>query len=119
MTQNIPTSNWKRYLLEEPVIFRKYSIIYTVSFLVNCLVFPAMFFQMYKTYQRKESKDFNPFFVLLQLFGGAPEGMIGVILGHLSGNLQMLLIGLYAVFYNAFMLFFRLFGKNGLIKALF
>ena len=45
--------------------------------------------------------------------------MIGVILGHLSGNLQMLLIGLYAVFYNAFMLFFRLFGKNGLIKALF
>ena len=109
----------RHYLLEEPVIFDKYSIVYSLSFIVNCLIFPAIAFQMWKTYKRKEAGDFNPFFVLLQLLGGAPEGMVGAILGHLSGNTQMFYIGLYAMMYNAYMLFFRLFGKNGLVKPLF
>ena len=90
-----------------------------ILFIVNLLVFPAMFFQMRKTFIRKESGDFNPFFVLLQLFGGAPEGVIGSIIGHMEGNRQQVIIGIYAVFYNSFMLFFRLFGKNGIIKPLF
>tara|TARA_B100000768_G_C11271759_1_gene373788 strand:- start:157 stop:534 length:378 start_codon:yes stop_codon:yes gene_type:complete len=90
-----------------------------ILFIVNLLVFPAMFFQMRKTFLRKESADFNPFFVLLQLFGGAPEGFVGAVIGHMEGNRQQVIIGIYAMFYNAFMLFFRLFGKNGLIKPLY
>ena len=107
---------FRKYLLEEPVFFKKYSIVLVISFLVNCLVFPAMFFQMYKTYGRNESGDFNPAFITLQLFGGAPEGMIGAIIGFLNNNNQQLLIGCYAVFYNLFMLYFRFFGKNGIFK---
>jgi hypothetical protein len=97
----------------------KYTYLQTFLFCVNLLVFPAMAFQMFKTFIRKESADFNPWFVLLQLLGGAPEGMVGAIIGNLLGNTQMLIIGLYAMFYNTFMLFFRLFGKNGLILPLF
>jgi hypothetical protein len=97
----------------------KLSIIDTVSFLVNLLVFPAIFFQMSKTWALKETTDFNPWFLLLQLFGGAPEGMIGFAIGYLNDNSQMMAIGLYAMFYNAYMLFFRCFGKGGLIKSLF
>jgi hypothetical protein len=36
----------------------KLSIIDTVSFLVNLLVFPAIFFQMSKTWALKETTDF-------------------------------------------------------------
>ena len=100
-------------------VMGKLSIIDTVSFLVNLLVFPAIFFQMSKTWAIKETTDFNPWFLLLQLFGGAPEGMIGFGIGYLNNNFQMMAIGLYAMFYNAYMLFFRCFGKGGLIKSLF
>ena len=85
-----------------------------ICFFVNLLIFPAIFYQMSKTWRRQEAADFNPWFVLLQFFGGAPEGMIGAIIGYLLGNTQMFVIGLYAMFYNAYMLYFRLFGKNGL-----
>lgn len=97
----------------------KMSIIGAVSFFVNLLVFPAIFYQMSKTWAVKETVDFNPFFLLLQLFGGAPEGMIGFAIGYLTDNTQMMAIGIYAMFYNAYMLFFRCFGKGGLIKSLF
>jgi hypothetical protein len=97
----------------------KYTYLQVFLFCVNLLVFPAMAFQMWKTFKRKESSDFNPWFVLLQLLGGAPEGMVGAIIGNLLGNTQMLIIGVYAMFYNTFMLFFRLFGKNGLIVPMF
>ena len=106
---------FRKYVLEEPVFMNKYSIVIVISFLVNCLVFPAMFFQMFKTYKRNESGDFNPAFITLQLFGGAPEGMVGAIIGFLNNNSQQLLIGSYAMFYNIFMLYFRCFGKNGLL----
>jgi hypothetical protein len=107
---------FKKYILEKPVVFNKYSIVLTISFIVNCLVFPAMFFQMMKTYERQESGDFNPAFISLQLFGGAPEGLIGAIIGFLSGNIQQLIIGSYAMFYNIFMLYYRFYGKNGIFK---
>jgi hypothetical protein len=97
----------------------KMSIVGAVSFFVNLLVFPAIFYQMSKTWAIKETVDFNPFFLLLQLFGGAPEGMIGFAIGYLTDNTQMMAIGIYAMFYNAYMLFFRCFGKGGLIKSLF
>ena len=74
---------------------------------------------MMKTWHLKQTTDFNPYFLLLQLFGGAPEGMIGFAIGNLIGNTQMMAIGLYAMFYNAYMLFFRCFGKKGLIKSMF
>ena len=90
-----------------------------IGFFVNLLVFPAIFFQMRTTFLRKESADFNPFFIALQFFGGAPEGMIGAIIGYMNNNKQMMIIGIYAMFYNAFMLFFRLFGKNGLVMSIF
>ena len=86
-----------------------------IQFFVNLLIFPAIAYQMTKTWRRQEAADFNPWFVLLQFFGGAPEGMIGAIIGYLLGNTQMFIIGCYAMFYNAYMLYFRLFGKNGLM----
>lgn len=95
------------------------SIIETISFLANLLIFPAIFFQMMKTWRLKQTTDFNPYFLLLQLLGGAPEGMIGFAIGNILGNPQMMAIGLYAMFYNSYMLFFRCFGKKGLIKSLF
>ena len=73
----------------------KHSYLQVFLFCVNLLVFPAMAFQMWKTFRRKESADFNPWFVLLQLLGGAPEGMVGAIIGNLLGNTQMLIIGIY------------------------
>ena len=41
--------------------------------------------------------------------------MIGAIIGYMLGNTQMFIIGLYAMFYNAYMLSYRLYGKNGLL----
>ena len=117
----IEENNLKKYLFEEKNIdlkFVKISIGDFILFIINLLVFPAMFFQMRKTFKRKESEDFNPFFVVLQLLGGAPEGLVGAILGHMDNNIQQVCIGIYAMFYNMFMLFFRLFGKNGLIISL-
>ena len=121
--ENSTISEIKEYLFKDKLFeipgIGNFSRGELVLFIVNLLVFPAMFFQMRKTFLRKESGDFNPFFVLLQLFGGAPEGMVGGIIGHMEGNRQQVIIGIYAVFYNSFMLFFRLFGKNGLVKPLF
>ena len=97
----------------------KMSIIDTVSFLVNLVIFPAILFQMSKTWQIKETNDFNPYFLSLQLLGCAPEGMIGLIIGYLLQNNQMMAIGAYAMFYNMYMLFFRCFGHRGLVKDIF
>jgi hypothetical protein len=106
---------FKKFVLEDPIIFNKFTIVVTISFIINCLIFPAMFFQMYKTFKRNESKDFNPFFLTFQLLGGAPEGLIGSVIGYMTGNIQQFIIGLYAMFYNIFMLYYRFFGKNGLL----
>ena len=96
-----------------------YSFMDLVSLIVNCLIFPAILLQMWKTWKRKEASDFHPLFILLQLFGGLPEGILGAIVGDLNNNKQMIAIGVYAAFYNLYMLFFRCFGKKGYIKALF
>ena len=112
----------REYLLTEKMnipYVGEYTIADGILFIVNLVIFPAMFFQMQKTFIRKESGDFNPMFVLLQLFGGAPEGMVGSVIGKLSNNPQMFYIGIYAMFYNTFMLFFRFFGINGMIYPLF
>tara|TARA_Y100000389_G_C17411028_1_gene490933 strand:- start:644 stop:1018 length:375 start_codon:yes stop_codon:yes gene_type:complete len=96
-----------------------YSFMDLVALVVNCLIFPAIFLQMLRTWRRKESADFNPLFIILQLFGGLPEGILGAIVGDLNNNKQMIAIGSYAAFYNLYMLFFRCFGKKGLIKPIF
>jgi hypothetical protein len=96
-----------------------YSFMDLVSLIVNCLIFPAILLQMWKTWKRKEASDFHPLFILLQLFGGLPEGILGAIVGDLNNNKQMIAIGVYAACYNLYMLFFRCFGKKGFIKALF
>ena len=80
-----------------------------VAFSINCFIFPAILFQMSKTWALKKNEGFTPWFILLQLLGGAPEGGVGAIIGYIEENSQMLAIGLYAMFYNAFMLFFRIF----------
>ena len=110
---------FKKYILEKPVVFNKYSIVLTISFIVNCLVFPAITFQIIKTWRLRESKDFSPSFLALQFFGGAPEGMVGLMLGLIFGNIQLILIGVYAMIMRGFMFFMRLFGKGGLVKPLF
>jgi hypothetical protein len=89
-----------------------------ITFSINCLVIPAILFQMVKTWSIRESKDFSPSFLLLQLFGGAPEGMIGLILGIIFKNSQMMAIGICAMIMRGFMFLMRLFGRGGLVKPL-
>ena len=112
MFQKIKNGLNKEYTLP---VYGKGTLMEIIQFFVNLLIFPAIAYQMSKTWRRQEAADFNPWFVLLQFFGGAPEGMIGAIIGYLLGNTQMFIIGCYAMFYNAYMLYFRLFGKNGLM----
>ena len=108
---------FRRYLLYNRIIkfadFGRYTIVEGVAFSINCLIFPAILFQMAKTWSIKKNEGFTPWFILLQLLGGAPEGGVGAIIGYIEENSQMLAIGLYAMFYNAFMLFFRIFGTTG------
>ena len=99
--------------------FRYLSLSDIITFAVNCLVFPAITFQIIKTWRLRESKDFSPSFLALQFFGGAPEGMVGLMLGLIFGNIQLILIGVYAMIMRGFMFFMRLFGKGGLVKPLF
>ena len=110
-------SAFRRYLLYNRVIkfadFGRYTVVEGVAFSINCLIFPAILFQMAKTWSIKKNEGFTPWFILLQLLGGAPEGGVGAIIGYIEENSQMLAIGLYAMFYNAFMLFFRIFGTTG------
>jgi len=97
----------------------KLSIIETVAFFTNCLVFPAVFFQAKKTIQTREAKDVDFWFNGLQLLGGTPEGLVGYYIGNLINSVQMMAIGIYAVLFRSLMAFFILFGKRGLIKDLF
>ncbi len=99
--------------------FKYLSISDIITFAVNCLVFPAITFQIIKTWRLRETKDFSPSFLALQFFGGAPEGMVGLMLGIIFGNVQLILIGVYAMIMRGFMFFMRLFGKGGLVKPLF
>jgi hypothetical protein len=99
--------------------FKYLSISDIITFSINCLVFPAITFQIVKTWRLREAKDFSPSFLALQFFGGAPEGMVGLMIGLLFGNIQLILIGIYAMVMRGFMLFMRLFGKGGLVKPLF
>ena len=102
--------------------FKKFSYLSIsdiITFAVNCLVFPAITFQIVKTWRLRETKDFSPSFLALQFFGGAPEGMVGLMLGIIFGNVQLILIGVYAMIMRGFMFFMRLFGKGGLVKPLF
>ena len=99
--------------------FKYLSISDIITFMVNCLVFPAITFQIIKTWRLKETKDFSPAFLALQFIGGAPEGMVGLMLGIIFGNIQLILIGVYAMIMRGFMFFMRLFGKGGLVKPLF
>jgi hypothetical protein len=89
-----------------------------ISLFVNFLVFPAITFQIIKTWRLRESKDFSPSFLLLQFLGGAPEGMVGLILGIIFKNSQLISIGIYAMILRGFMFIMRLFGRGGLVKPL-
>ena len=108
---------FRRYLLYNKNIIigdmGRFTLTEAVAFSINCFIFPAILFQMSKTWALKKNEGFTPWFILLQLLGGAPEGGVGAIIGYLEENSQMLAIGLYAMFYNAFMLFFRIFGVTG------
>ena len=114
------TFNEKYELFKKNFMYRKtifnQSLMDVFTFSINLLIFPAIFFQMYKTWRIKETKDFNPLFIFLQLIGGVPEGILGAIIGYLKQNYQMMAIGIYAAFYNAYMLFFRFFGKKGILE---
>ena len=116
---------FKRKIMEEKNVdftkigLGKLSIIETIAFFTNCLVFPAVFFQARKTIQTKEAKDVSSVFNMLQLLGGTPEGFVGFIIGRMIKNTQMMAIGIYSVLFRALMQFYIFYGKNGLIKDLF
>jgi hypothetical protein len=97
----------------------KLSIIESIAFFTNCLVFPAVFFQAKKTIQTQEAHDIDFYFNGLQLLGGTPEGLVGYFIGNLIDSVQMMAIGIYAVLFRTLMTFYILFGKKGLIKDLF
>ena len=116
---------FKRKIMEEKNVdfskigLGKLSIIETIAFFTNCLVFPAVFYQARKTIKTKEARDISFGFNTIQLLGGTPEGFVGFIIGKMINNSQMMAIGLYAVVFRLIMTFYILFGKNGLIKDLF
>tara|TARA_B100001057_G_C22672513_1_gene880468 strand:+ start:599 stop:979 length:381 start_codon:yes stop_codon:yes gene_type:complete len=97
----------------------KVSIIEFVALLTNLLVFPAVFFQATKTWGTKDASDMAVLFNLSQFLGGTPEGIIGIIIGHLIGSIQMMAIGIFASVYHLFMVYFICFGKKGIIKDLY
>jgi hypothetical protein len=97
----------------------KMSIIEAVAFFTNCLIFPAIYFQMYQTWNTSEAADIDISFNTLQLVGGTPEGAIGVIIGYLIKSTQMMAIGALAVFFRAFLNFYICFGKKGIVKDLY
>ena len=97
----------------------KLSIIEAIAFFTNCLVFPAVFFQTKQTFITQEAGDVDIWFNTLQLLGGTPEGLVGVFIGHLISNNQMMAIGIYSVIFRIILTFYILFGKKGLIKDLF
>ena len=49
--------------------FKYLSISDIITLAVNCLVFPAITFQIIKTWRLRETKDFSPSFLALQFFG--------------------------------------------------
>lgn len=116
---------FKRKIMEEKNVdltkigLGKLSVIETIAFFTNCLVFPAVFFQARKTIKTQEAHDIDVVFNTLQLVGGTPEGYVGYIIGKMINNSQMMAIGLYAVVFRILMTFYILFGKKGLIKDLF
>ena len=116
---NDSLSNYNKFIKDfkyRKTIFNQ-SLMDILTFLVNLIIFPAIAFQMYKTWRIKETKDFNPLFLFLQLLGGVPEGILGVIIGYLKNNYQMMAIGIYAAMYNIYMLFFRFFGRKGILES--
>ena len=116
---NRSLSNYDKFIKDfkyRKTIFNQ-SLMDVLTFFVNLIIFPAIGFQMYKTWRIKETKDFNPLFLLLQLLGGVPEGILGVIIGYLKDNPQMMAIGIYAAMYNVYMLFFRFFGRKGILES--
>ena len=97
----------------------KMTVVEAVAFFTNCLIFPAIAFQVRKTWIIKEAKDVDLMFNILQMVGGTPEGFIGAIIGYLIGSPQMMAIGIYAGLFSAYMIFFTLYGRGGMIKSLF
>jgi hypothetical protein len=71
----------------------KVTRIEAVAFFTNLLIYPAIFFQVWKTYETQEAEDIDIYFNTLQLFGGTPEGAVGVIIGYLIKSAQMIAIG--------------------------
>ena len=97
----------------------KVTIIEAVAFFTNLLIYPAIFFQVWQTYMTQEAEDIDVYFNTLQLFGGTPEGAVGVIIGYLIKSTQMIAIGSLAVVFRIFLTFYICFGKKGLIYDLF
>ena len=97
----------------------KVTRIEAVAFFTNLLIYPAIFFQVWQTYMTQEAEDIDIYFNTLQLFGGTPEGAVGVIIGYLIKSTQMIAIGMLAVVFRIFLTFYICFGKKGLIYDLF
>ena len=97
----------------------KVTRIEAVAFFTNLLIYPAIFFQVWQTYLTQEAEDIDIYFNSLQLFGGTPEGAVGVIIGYLIKSTQMIAIGTLAVVFRIFLTFYICFGKKGLIYDLF
>ena len=97
----------------------KVTRIEAVAFFTNLLIYPAIFFQVWKTYMSQEAEDIDIYFNTLQLLGGTPEGAVGVIIGYLIKSAQMIAIGTLAVLFRIFITFYICFGKKGIIYDLF
>ena len=78
---------YRKKLVEEKSIdlsainLGKMTVVEAVAFFTNCLIFPAIAYQVRKTWIIKEAKDVDLMFNILQMVGGTPEGFIGAIIG--------------------------------------
>jgi len=64
-------------------------------------------FQIYKILTTKSVKDYSLYFILLQLIG-TPEGGGAGITGYMTGNKELLIMGILGFIYYAIALYFKL-----------
>ena len=83
------------------------NLIDVLKLLATLVFIIAVIFQIYKILTTKSVKDYSLYFILLQLIG-TPEGGGAGITGYMTGNKELLIMGILGFIYYAIALYFKL-----------
>ena len=78
-----------------------------IETLFGIATFVSLLPQIYKIITTKSVKDYSLYFILLQLIG-TPEGGGAGITGYMTGNKELLIMGILGFIYYAIALYFKL-----------